>query len=105
MLAGPVEGVMKRGRGGTTGGFATSALALGCTAGVLKRLAGEAERRPELVSSCRAFEAERESLSRDLRNAVAGHDEPGVDAETIRRRAKYFRSQRTEARLGGEEGG
>jgi alkylation response protein AidB-like acyl-CoA dehydrogenase len=57
LLAGPIENVMRVGGGGA-GSLTTSALAVGLTGGILKRLSSEAERRPDLVPIHQALEAE-----------------------------------------------
>jgi hypothetical protein len=107
VLAGPVEGVMNRGAGGSTGGYATSALALGLTAAILKRLRGESERRGDLKPVHANFELERAALSHDLRTAVGATDtgsKTALDTETIRQRANSLVLRSSQAFLGASKG-
>jgi hypothetical protein len=106
LLAGPVEGVMTRGRASATGGYATSALAAGFTAAVLKKLRLEAERRSDLLPICTTFEDERAALSRDMCCAVGdgGTNSEGLDTETIRRRANSLALRSSQAFLAASKG-
>jgi alkylation response protein AidB-like acyl-CoA dehydrogenase len=107
VLAGPVEGVMKRGVGGATGGYATSALALGRTASILKMLRIESERRAELRSIYDTFDFERATLSRDLQSALTATEsttDAGLDTETIRQRANSLVLRSSQAFLAASKG-
>jgi len=107
LIAGPVEQVMKRGKGGGDGSLTTSALALGVTAGVLKRLQSESEQRPDLVEIHESLEAERAAVSADMYRmlaAVSPDAEAGLNAESIRQRANSLVLRSSEAYLAASKG-
>ncbi len=88
VLHGPIEGVMKQGTGGGAGSLGTSALAIGATAGMLRNLTTEAERRPDLHEFLSPLQADCAQLTDDLRLAAAGdHPAGAAGAEQLRRRA------------------
>ncbi len=107
LLAGPTENVMKRGRGGGAGSFATSALAVGSAAGILKKLYREAELRPDLVPIHAVLETERSELSTELRQTVA-RETMGVSllsaAESIRQRANSLVLRASQSYLAASKG-
>ena len=88
VLHGPVEAVMRQGTGGGAGSLATSALAVGVTAGVLRGLAVETEKRSDLNDYLFPLQEESDQLLADLRLAAQGASPDGDNAaESIRRRA------------------
>jgi alkylation response protein AidB-like acyl-CoA dehydrogenase len=106
LLAGPIEQVMKQ-SGGGAGSFTTSALALGLTRGVLRRLAHEAERRPDLLPIEQALEGERREAADDLHAAAAGQDGPSpspATAELVRQKANSLVLRTAQAYLAASKG-
>src|SRR5207244_4444699 len=71
VLAGPAEGVMAGGRGGT-GGLETSCLALGLAGAAVDYLSGEANARPELRLSADRLEQTRQGLRQEMHNLAEG---------------------------------
>lgn len=107
LIAGPVEGVMQRGRGGGTGSLTTSALAVGTAERALRFLKMEAEQRPDLLEIYEPLESERAAISADISAAtqgnVAGH-QPPPSADSIRRRANSLVLRAACAYLGAAKG-
>ena len=106
MIAGPVTGVMKQGAGGT-GSVTTSALAVGMAAGVLRHFADEAEQRPELQEIIAPLEAERASISADIRTLLEtppGSVPAGLTSESIRHRANSLALRASQAYLAASKG-
>jgi alkylation response protein AidB-like acyl-CoA dehydrogenase len=107
LLGPPAHDVMKRGTGGGAGSFATSALAIGATAGTLRQLQAEAEPRPDLVPIHAALSSERSSLSDELRQAVEdssnGSSGPSA-AESIRQRANSLVLRASQSYLAASKG-
>lgn len=89
LVAGPIENVMKSGSGGGTGSLTTSALAAGHAAGLLNRLADEAERRADLVDSYTSLKRAHQSLLDDLVTRANDPEstEPRLSNEAIRQTA------------------
>lgn len=106
IVAGPVEGVMKQGAGGT-GSVTTSALAVGMSAGVLQNFADEARQRPELQQIIAPLESERKSISADIRTlleSAAGDEPAGLTSESIRHRANSLALRASQAYLAASKG-
>ena len=88
VLHGPVTAVMQQGTGGGAGSLGTSALAIGATAGNLRNMNVEAQKRPELQQFLTPLQTELDSLSQSLQLAAAGtHPDGDKAAENIRRKA------------------
>ena len=107
VLAGPVEQVMARGLGGGTGSVATSALAAGLAERSVRRLAGEAERRPELGEIAALLRRELEGLRKDMYAAAGGTTtatNPAASATSIRGRANSLVLRATQADLAASKG-
>lgn len=108
LLAGPVDGVMKRGQGGT-GSVGTSALAMGLSQRAVSLLGEESRRRPELVPIVRSFEQELAALRTDLHATVDLEAEPDAVAsacspESIRQRANSLVLRSTQSLLAASKG-
>ncbi len=102
LIAGPVERVMTRGKGGGTGSLTTSALAVGTAAGALRQLKQEAETRPDLVEIYESIHEERGRLSADiheLSRANSTDEAPAHTAESVRQRANSLVLRATQAYL------
>jgi butyryl-CoA dehydrogenase len=67
ILAGPVEGVLGKGKGGV-GGLETSCLALGLAGAAIDQLGREAQARSELTEAATRFDRERQALRARLRD-------------------------------------
>ena len=107
LLAGPVEQVMKRGRGAGTGSITTSALALGAVASALDRLKVEADGRPDLVEIHEPLASERSTIAADLYAAARGEsaeENPSLSAESIRQRANSLVLRSSQAYLAASKG-
>ncbi len=106
LLAGPVEHVMRIGGGGA-GSLTTSALAVGVTRGVLKRLAHEAERRPDLLPIYEALEAECKEATGDLYAAATGtktNSGSAPSSELVRQEANSLVLRAAQAYLAASKG-
>jgi alkylation response protein AidB-like acyl-CoA dehydrogenase len=107
LIAGPIEGVMKRGTGGGTGSLTTSSLAIGAAECSLNRLKQETENRPDLVEIYEPMAAERKTLSVDLLQAAAAissESNPALQMESIRQRANSLVIRAAQASLGAAKG-
>jgi alkylation response protein AidB-like acyl-CoA dehydrogenase len=107
LLAGPVEGVMKQGRGGGTGSVTTSSLAVGLSRRAVTLLERETERRPELGEITRSLSDELRGLRHDLLLAADEEIEtspPECSPESIRRRANSLALRSTQAALTASKG-
>jgi alkylation response protein AidB-like acyl-CoA dehydrogenase len=106
LIAGPVEDVMKKGSGGGAGSLTTSALAIGLAAAALKRLASEADKRPDLWDIHEPLAHEWRTLKSDLMSALKGEgaDRPQLSMESIRRRANSLALRMTQAYLAATKG-
>ncbi len=103
VIAGPAEDVMQQGKGATTGGLQTSALALGLAAAAIDYLEQETGRRPNLSVPAMhlrdQWEAEREALL-----AVAGGAGNVGTRVELRQRANSLVLRATQAALGAAKG-
>src|SRR5262249_11217680 len=102
LLAGPTPNVMQSGIGGTTGGYETTALAIGLAQAALDFLATEAARRPEIQSPLEALAAEHQQLHGDLMSVVRG--DAACSKESLRQRANTFVLRATQAALSAAKG-
>ncbi len=88
VLHGPVNAVMQQGTGGGAGSLGTSALAIGATAGSLRNMDTELQRRPELKAFLQPLQEELDNLTLELQLAATGtHADGEKAAEHIRRKA------------------
>jgi alkylation response protein AidB-like acyl-CoA dehydrogenase len=102
LLAGPAEGVMGGGRGGT-GGLETSCLALGLTRAAVDYLGSEAKGRPELRRSAERLEHDRHSLRQEMHTlAEGGCTAPAAAA--LRARANSLVLRATQSALTASKG-
>ena len=107
LIAGPVEGVMKRGKGGGTGSVTTSALALGTATRALALLRQEAEQRADLREIVESIEAERSETAEmmyELSRGETMHESPALVADTVRKRANSIVLRATQAYLAASKG-
>jgi alkylation response protein AidB-like acyl-CoA dehydrogenase len=102
LIAGPAANVMLSTAGGSTGGYETSALALGLARAAIDFLAGESAKRPELTAPHEALAEERTHLVDDLFSLVRG--EARCTKESIRQRANTFVLRATQAALSAAKG-
>jgi alkylation response protein AidB-like acyl-CoA dehydrogenase len=106
LLAGPVENVMRVGGGGA-GSLTTSALAVGLTGGILRRLSDEAERRPDLVPIQRALQGECDQAKADMSAAATGVTTASAKSPTselVRREANSLVLRAAQAYLAASKG-
>jgi len=107
LIAGPAEQVMKKGQGHGTGSFATSALAVGVTRGVLRRFRQEAEARPELGEIHKPLNRECTALLDNILAAARGEsaeENPALAAGAIRERANSLVLRTSQAYLAATKG-
>jgi len=97
LLAGPVEGVMASGRGGT-GGVETSCLALGLTRAAVEHVQQEAVHRPDLRPIAERLERARQDLWTELLELGRGGSTPEA-AAVLRGRANSLVLQATQTAL------
>jgi alkylation response protein AidB-like acyl-CoA dehydrogenase len=102
LIAGPAANVMAGTVGGSTGGYETSALALGLAKAAIDFLASEATKRPELAAPHDALAREHSELVDDLLALVRGEDR--CTKESIRQRANTFVLRATQAALSAAKG-
>ncbi len=102
LLFGPIEQVMKHGGGGA-GSLTTSALAVGLTSGILRRLGAEAQRRADLVPILKALEAEHTSARTDLYSAAVTNG-LAPSAEAVRHKANSLVLRAAQAYLAASKG-
>ncbi len=102
LIAGPAANVMLSAAGGSTGGYETSALALGLARAAIDFLAGESAQRPELTPPHDALAEEHSHLVEDLLALVRG--EARCTKESIRQRANTFVLRATQAALSAAKG-
>ena len=99
ILAGPSPDVMAGGRGGTTGGLQTSALALGLADAAIGYLEAEAERRGNLGSSASALRDQWHAAYDDLMALARGAPRAGLDRSQLRRAANSLVLRATQSTL------
>lgn len=106
VIAGPVHEIMKKGTGGGAGSLTTSSLAIGHAGAALKRLAIEAEKRPDLWAIHTPLAQEFHALKSDLVKALRGEagDNLPLTAESIRIRANSLVLRMTQAYLAATKG-
>ncbi|WP_166820249.1 acyl-CoA dehydrogenase family protein [Thalassoroseus pseudoceratinae] len=106
LVGGPIENVMKSGAGGGTGSLTTSALAMGHAAGLLNRLADEAERRQDLIESYQVLQhAHQELLGNLVERAMDPEsNEPQLSNEFIRQNANSLVLRTAQAYLAAVKG-
>lgn len=102
LIAGPAANVMAGATGGSTGGYETSALALGLAQAAIDFLSQEMAQRTELVAPHGALSQEHSELVDDLLALVAGDDR--CTKESIRQRANTFVLRATQAALSAAKG-
>lgn len=102
LLFGPIEQVMKHGGGGA-GSLTTSVLAVGLTAGILRRLGDEAERRTDLMPILKALEAEHAAARNDLYSAALTN-RFAPSAESVRQKANSLVLRAAQAYLAASKG-
>ena len=97
LLAGPIENVMSQGIGAGTGGYQTSALAVGLAGSAISFLESEATRREDLKDPCDALREDYQNVF-DLLMAVV-RNEPGCSGEQLRQRANSLVLRAAQAAL------
>lgn len=102
LVAGPIKDVMKQGIGARTGGYQTSALAIGLASGAVRFLQAEAAKRPDLRSATDALHAEWHQLRGDLLSAASG--EPVCSNEILRTRSNSLALRSSQATLAAAKG-
>jgi len=102
VIAGPTEDVMASGQGGTTGGFQTSALALGVAQAAIDSIAQEALHRDNLQAPLEALQAEHEQIRTELFALVRG--EPICTNQQLRGHANSLVLRTTQAALSAAKG-
>jgi alkylation response protein AidB-like acyl-CoA dehydrogenase len=102
LIAGPAPNVMQSGIGGSTGGYETTALAIGLAQAALDFLRAEAARRPEIQTPLDALAAEHRQLHDDLLAVVRG--DAACSKESLRQRANTFVLRATQAALSAAKG-
>jgi len=102
VIVGPAANVMRTGIGGSTGGYETSALAIGLAKAAVEFLAQESRQRTDLQSPLDALRREHDRLRDDLLSVVRG--EAACRNETVRQRANTFVLRATQAALSAAKG-
>jgi alkylation response protein AidB-like acyl-CoA dehydrogenase len=102
LIAGPAANVMGSGVGGSTGGYETTALALGLAKAAIGYLGNEAAKRPDLMQPHDALADEHGKLVDDLLSVVRGDSR--CTKESIRQRANTFVLRATQAALSAAKG-
>jgi alkylation response protein AidB-like acyl-CoA dehydrogenase len=102
VIAGPAANVMAGGTGGSTGGYETSALALGLAWAAIDFLAAETLKRAEFQAPHDALAQEHSQLVDDLLALARG--ESRCSKESIRQRANTFVLRATQAALSAAKG-
>jgi alkylation response protein AidB-like acyl-CoA dehydrogenase len=97
IVAGPTEAVLKSGRSGGSGGFQTSAVALGLCDAAIGLLEVEAERRGELRAAVESLKEEATKLGEALEAGVRG--DPNCGADVVRTEANSLVLRATQAAL------
>lgn len=99
LLAGPVEGVMKQGIGGATGGLQTSTLALGLATAAVDFIREESRQRPELAGAVDQLRADVDSSIEELLALADGTAEDTVSAGSLRVKSNSLVLRATQAAL------
>ena len=102
LIAGPASNVMQSGVGGNSGGYETSALAIGLARAAIQFLAAEATRRSEIQGPLAALATEHQRLEEDLLALVRG--DAACSKESLRQRANTFVLRATQAALSAAKG-
>jgi len=102
VIAGPVENVMSQGIGAGTGGYQTSALAIGLARSAIAMLENESHQRAELDVPVNALQNEYQHLHDMLFSVVRG--ESGCRGEQLRHRANSLALRATQAALAAAKG-
>jgi alkylation response protein AidB-like acyl-CoA dehydrogenase len=102
LIAGPMRHVMASGVGAGTGGYETSALAIGLAKAGIDFLADEATRRADLQQPAAALEEEHRALFTELLATARG--EAGYSKESLRQRANSLVLRATQAALAAAKG-
>lgn len=102
LIAGPSPEVMRKGRGGTTGGYETSTLAAGVASAALRYLREEAANREDLLAAFDALNDELEQVVSDLLSIATG--KPACNNESLRSRANSLVLRATQAALSAAKG-
>jgi hypothetical protein len=82
----------------------TSALAVGLTAGILRRLDSEAERRADLVPILQALQSEQSTARADLYLATSSAPPSAPTAESVRHKANSLVLRAAQAYLAASKG-
>lgn len=99
LLAGPVEGVMKQGIGGATGGLQTSTLALGLATAAVDFIREESRQRPELIGALDQLQADVDSSKEELLALADGMADASVTAGSLRVKSNSLVLRATQAAL------
>lgn len=102
LINGPAEKVMSIGRGGNTGGYETSTLALGLASAAIGYLGDEASRRDDLQPAWQRLAGDAAGLEEDLLAVAAG--QPSCSNESLRTRANSLVLRATQAALSAAKG-
>lgn len=102
LLAGPIEEVLKTGRGGQSGGVQTSTLAVGLASACIAFLEQEAQRRDNLVVPAEALRREQTEMVKHLLASAAG--DPSPSTEAIRTQANSLVLRASQASLAAAKG-
>ncbi len=102
LLAGPVEEVLKTGRGVQSGGVQTSTLAVGLASACIAYIEQEAQRRDNLVVPAEALRREQTELVKNLLASAAGDATPTTEA--IRTQANSLVLRASQASLAAAKG-
>ena len=102
LVAGPAPEVMKQGLGARTGGLQTSALALGLASAAIEWLAGESQKRSDLVGPALRLQSDYDQLEADLLALADGCG--SATADDVRSRANSLVLRATQAALAAAKG-
>jgi alkylation response protein AidB-like acyl-CoA dehydrogenase len=102
LIAGPAANVMLGSEGGSTGGYETSALALGLARAAIDYLSEESIRRPELAAPTEALAQAQATLADDLLGLVRG--DTRSTKESVRQRANSLVLRATQGALSAAKG-
>jgi alkylation response protein AidB-like acyl-CoA dehydrogenase len=102
LIAGPMPNVMSSGVGAGTGGYETSALAVGLSQAAIGYLETESSRRPDLEPPTSALRAEHGQLRSDLLDVARGVS--ACTKESVRQRANSLVLRSTQAALAAAKG-